>query len=318
MTQHGTDLTESRVDALESDIDQTRNTITEDIKAIGEKLSPENLKTEAREVLNDAKDAAVGKLRDVKDAAVDSVTETLGDVRDRAVEAGDATWSFARQNAIPLALIGLGISWLVASNRRTNGNRWRSPGYGVRGRGGQSRRYYDDYAYGYDDDGYESGAEEGGRAGLRETASGMGHSVREGLSHATERVGEVASRAGTRVHDIADRAGTRVHDMAERAEHAISDGTSRAREFAGRELQHLRSSSRQLANQNPLALGAVALVAGVGVGMLLPRTDREDELLGASRDRLVEEARGAAQELGRAAQETAREVKSGVSGLVSS
>lgn len=316
MTQHGTDLTASRVDALESDIDQTRNTITEDIKAIGEKLSPENLKTEAREVLNDAKEAAVGKLRDVKDAAVDSVSETLGDVRDRAVEAGDATWSFARQNAIPLALIGLGISWLVASNRRSNGNRWRSPG--LYGRGGQSRRYYDDYAYGYDDDGYESGAEEGGRAGLRETAAGVGHSVREGLSHATERVGDVASRAGTRVHDIADRAGSRVHDMAERAEHALSDGTSRARDFAGRELQHLRSSSRQMAQQNPLALGAVALVAGVGVGMLLPRTEREDELLGASRDKLIGEARGAAQEIGRAAQETAREVKTSVSGLVSS
>jgi hypothetical protein len=49
-------------------------------------------------------------------------------------------------------------------------------------------------------------------------------------------------------------------------------------------------------DDNPLALGAVALVAGAIIGMMLPRTEVEDSYLGETRDNVVESAREMAQD----------------------
>src|SRR5688572_13307479 len=91
--------TREKLDEQSENTDETRNRISDDLRAIGEKLSPQHIKEEL-------KDATVGKLRDAKDSMSD---------------AGRATVGYARQNAIPLALIGAGVGWLLASRR--NGGR---------------------------------------------------------------------------------------------------------------------------------------------------------------------------------------------------
>jgi hypothetical protein len=58
-----------------------------------------------------------------------------------------------------------------------------------------------------------------------------------------------------------------------------------------------------------LVVGAVALAAGVGVGLLLPATHRENELFGDTRDRLLEGAKGKVEELGETAKELGHTVK---------
>ena len=55
-------------------------------------------------------------------------------------------------------------------------------------------------------------------------------------------------------------------------------------------------------------IGAAALMAGFGVGLLLPKTQRENEWMGPARDRLVGEARETVQEVGRAVKDTARDL----------
>src|SRR5688572_28259330 len=99
------------VQSLEAGAAETRSKIGENLSAIGDKLTPENIKqeikTEAKDMLSDAKDTAVEKLQDVK--------ESIGD-------AGRATVSYAGRNALPLALIGAGLGWLIAT-RRSNGGR---------------------------------------------------------------------------------------------------------------------------------------------------------------------------------------------------
>jgi hypothetical protein len=61
---------EHEVRSLEAGAEETRAKIGEDIRAIGDKLTPQNIKseikTEAKEALVQAKDTAVDKLRDVK------------------------------------------------------------------------------------------------------------------------------------------------------------------------------------------------------------------------------------------------------------
>ena len=49
-------------------------------------------------------------------------------------------------------------------------------------------------------------------------------------------------------------------------------------------------------SDNPLALGAVALVAGVAVGLALPQTERENEWMGDTRDRVVDQAQDVARD----------------------
>ena len=56
-----------------------------------------------------------------------------------------------------------------------------------------------------------------------------------------------------------------------------------------------------------LAVGALAVASGVGVGLLLPGTRKEDELFGSARDRLVSEAKETAQEVGQTVKSTAQE-----------
>jgi len=63
------------------------------------------------------------------------------------------------------------------------------------------------------------------------------------------------------------------------------------------------------AEQNPLAVGALALVAGVGVGMLLPSSQRENRLLGETRDRLVSDAQRTASRFGETVKNSASELR---------
>ena len=55
------------------------------------------------------------------------------------------------------------------------------------------------------------------------------------------------------------------------------------------------SQIRRLLQRNPLAVGAVAATLGIAVGLAIPETDRENRLMGETRDNLADRAKGAAQ-----------------------
>ena len=47
---------------------------------------------------------------------------------------------------------------------------------------------------------------------------------------------------------------------------------------------------------NPLVVGAIAVAVGAAIGLALPSTEKEDELLGEAKDRLLEGAKSVAGE----------------------
>ena len=53
----------------------------------------------------------------------------------------------------------------------------------------------------------------------------------------------------------------------------------------------------RLLQDNPLALGLVALVLGALIGLLLPGTSQENELMGPKRDQLTHQAQDTVKEL---------------------
>ena len=68
-----------------------------------------------------------------------------------------------------------------------------------------------------------------------------------------------------------------------------------------------RKGLRQLLEEKPLAAGIVGLTLGLLAGLTVPVSRRENELLGTTRDRLLEEARRKGREALDRGKEAARE-----------
>jgi hypothetical protein len=60
--------------------------------------------------------------------------------------------------------------------------------------------------------------------------------------------------------------------------------------------------------ENPLAIGAMAVVFGAGLGFAVPESSYEHKLLGETRDKLADKTQGAAQDLGQKVQTVAQTV----------
>ena len=57
----------------------------------------------------------------------------------------------------------------------------------------------------------------------------------------------------------------------------------------------VQSQFQRLLQRNPLVVGALSATLGIAVGLLIPETERENRLMGETRDNLAERAKGAAQ-----------------------
>jgi ElaB/YqjD/DUF883 family membrane-anchored ribosome-binding protein len=272
---------------LESDIERTRQVISNDIRALGEKLSPEHLKQEAKEVLRDAKEEATNMLRTAKDHAIESVTDTVHELSDRARRAGTAATDFASTHAVPLTVLGLGAGWLFLSLRH---QRMMSQG---------SHSTY------HRDDSYDR---------MGDAARGDGHPL---LDSARERVGELSEQAASQMESARANVKGAIADLSHRASemtHRASDAVVSASHDAAEQARRASAAARDFTHENPLAVGALALAAGVGVGLLLPSTPVENDLMGSSRDRLVGDARYTADRVRHMAQEAASEIKDAIAG----
>src|SRR5690606_28662224 len=94
----------------------------------------------------------------------------------------------------------------------------------------------------------------------------------------------------------------------------LSSAANRARDVAGHELRHARDYSRQVTETHPLAVGAAAVAAGIGIGLLIPTTRPEQEILGTRRDNLIDDAKETAQQIAHTAKQTVRDVKESLTG----
>jgi vacuolar-type H+-ATPase subunit H len=302
---------------IEADLDQTRNAISGDLRTLGERLSPEHLKEEAKEVMTEAKNVAVGTLheakdvatsafRQAKDDAMESVSEKYREIRDdvRAVEREAV--GFVRQNAVPLALMGLGVAWFVSNQRNRDRDwdgdyaprdygRWRYPE-----RGGS-------HAVDEARDGVSRAAETTRQYGARAKQRARGW-----LEGAEREAGDVAGR----VRDFAEREVEQARGLAHEAAERSTRTAYQVRHGATRNARRAWDWSRQSADSHPLAVAAAAMAVGVVAGLVIPETRRESEWLGPERDRLfgeakevVSDAKDAARDLTHAAKDTAREVR---------
>jgi ElaB/YqjD/DUF883 family membrane-anchored ribosome-binding protein len=115
------------------------------------------------------------------------------------------------------------------------------------------------------------------------------------VERARDKVGETASQAQDRAGQVASQAQDQVSRLGDQAQYQ----TRRA----GDEFQ-------RVLRENPLTVGALAAGVGAAVGLAVPQTTKEHEVMGEARDTVVEKAQEKAEEAQEKVQRVAEEAQS--------
>ncbi len=95
------------------------------------------------------------------------------------------------------------------------------------------------------------------------------------------------------INDAADDAAEKVGTVAGHVQVAASNLGAQVQGGAQRGAGWFTTTLQQ----NPLVIGAMAIVAGAGLGLAVPETEYENHLLGETRDKLADQAQAAASDL---------------------
>lgn len=183
----------------------------------------------------------------------------------------------AKRNTIPLALMGAGLGWLIYNSRSGGGsNTGGQQGY----RQPALEAYQDPYSYPY-----------GSSApyGSHEGQGGQGN---------TDQAREKASQVGGQ---LSDQAGQTQEQARQRAQQAQSEAQQRA--------QQAKGGFQNLLQDNPLAVGAIAVGVGAAFGLSIPGTEKENQAMGQTRDQLANRAQEHADDATRRAQSVAEQAR---------
>ena len=266
---------------IRNEIESTRREMDRNLDALESKLTPTQLAMEAWGLFRGGSTAGASRI-----------------------------WRIAKQHPGPAAVIGVGLAWMLSENTKSDdraeyGYR---PGYaGAYGYSG--RRGYTGYAgtTGYET-GYAGDYDEGeGRVSsalhsagdkVSSAAGTARHAVTGAASTAKDAVTGAASTAKDAVADAASTAKDAVIGAKDRVAEAAGTAREKASELGWQAREQARYRTRQARvgfwetmEERPLALGAAAIALGVVAGLMIPSTRKEDELMGETRDRLMERAK---------------------------
>jgi ElaB/YqjD/DUF883 family membrane-anchored ribosome-binding protein len=245
---------------IESDIQKTRGRMDATLDELGDRLT-------ARSILNSALDW----------------WESRGTGAPAGGATKDAYQSIARyvkEHPVPSVLVGTGLVWMIieATSEEETPSRQESAGYE---RTATGPSFPSEYVPG---DQVETS--EGGR--------GIAGAAKDKLVQAKETAAEVAGTAKEKVAAWGSAASEAAEGVGRRSHEVYEQGRSTAVKMSDSIQRGYRSGGQQLETamqEYPLAVGLGFAAFGALVGVLLPRTRREDALLGERSDQLVEAAK---------------------------
>ncbi len=264
--------TERKTRQIQAEIADTREELSETIDALQEKLRPSNIVADATDRV---KTATSERVRHMAESAGETAQGMMRNTR----HATSGFMEGARQNPIPALMIGVGVAWLLADRARNHDSGrnyrrssrsqdWRRYGaYGAGDRSYRSQNVSGSTGVDYDDDIEYGYAEYGANYAYGDDRSGSG-----GMRRVTERASGMADNA---------------------------------RSTLRRSTRGAQNGLQRLLRDNPLLVGAAAIVAGAAVGAALPETERENELMGETRDSMIEKAQDVARNIPNTVQEVA-------------
>jgi Protein of unknown function (DUF3618) len=194
-----------------------------------------------------------------------------------ASEAVNRSLAAIRANPVPLALIGIGTAWLIASNTGVVDRIAADERVGV------ARRRV---------------AEVASRVGTRAGALASEVAGRVGIA------GDADGADGRAAADAADLgAAGWVHHIADRAQDALRSARdaggamlNRAGGYAGDGASRVASQAGGALQRHPLVVGGIGLMVGMLAAALMPLSRTEQEMIGDTREELWQKAQQAGQD----------------------
>jgi len=268
--------TSDDAEQIRANIEETRAGMSETIDAIQEKLSFGNISEQVKDEVSDYVSETIQTAKDtVYNVAVEKAGIIMKYISKGIDEVADTeVVKVIRRNPMPLvALIGLGGGILLVTSF------WKK-------KPNKMYRYNDDR----DDENYDSDYSSK-RSHSSKRKKSRFSSAQETVSGAAGKVGETVSNAAGTVSDSVSYAAGAVSDtvggVASKAYQQVGNLGSHAQDFAGT----AQEQYEYYMDENPLAVGAVALALGAAVGMAIPTTRVENKWMGATRDDLLEQAK---------------------------
>lgn len=256
-----------------ADIDETLDELTTTVREIGDRLDPGHI---ARDAGDAVREATAGKVEKMTTGAQEAWEDL------RTGNAGGLV-DMVRENPIPAGMIGLGLAMMFLGRGSQGGTQSRrmrmTDARSVRSGDWEPRDWQTSRS-----DWSGRGSQQSGQLGM------MADNARNAMGDTADRLSSTASdtadRLSSTASDMADRAG----DMADRAGDMVSDLPRRASAAADTGTWQMR----RMLDENPLGVGVMAIAAGAAIGMLLPTTQAERQVIGPTRERVIDQAASAA------------------------
>ncbi len=200
-----------------------------------------------------------------------------------------------RNNPLPVTLIGIGIAWLAATGQ--------NPRYSTARRDAE---YESDFAsaYGADMAADEEGTSEGRMHKAASKVTDAGHRISGKASQLRHRISETASSLSGRARE----ASSRMHDSAGNTRARMSERMGDIGHRSQERYHRTRDTFSTMVEEQPLMSGVLGMAIGAALGAAFPATRREDELMGRTRDDLMERARETGREQAENLRESVRHV----------
>jgi gas vesicle protein len=249
---------------IRSEIDRTRSDMDETFAALDAKLTPKEIGLELWNLFKGGSSTGANKL-----------------------------WQVAREHPMPAAVVGLGLGWLmVESSRKSESDqydgRYRDYSRSSYRQGYASSRegYYTGSDFDFEDEG------PGALSAAKDKVRGVAGSAKDKVKDVADSAKHALSSAGDKVSDATDW--TKEH--ASELGNQVSTRATDLKYTAKRQVRRAKTGFWQTMEANPLMVGAATLALGVIAGLAIPSTDKEDELMGETRDHLFEEVKEAGQQ----------------------
>lgn len=203
-----------------------------------------------------------------------SASQMASGAGETAIDAGSGLLELIQRNPVPAALVGIGLGWLYMN--RSSGQ----PDY--RAHSGSHYRYGPDAArQAYASSRQDMDGESGGSM----------------IGRATGQVSEMAGSAQERMGEMAESAQERMGDMADTVMHRT---------------QRAPGQLQRMMEERPLMTAAVAASLGAAVGLWLPTTQTENQLMGKAHDQAMGKVQKVASDTMEKVEDVAQEVRSTV------
>ena len=265
-------------------IEQTRAELSTTIDAIQEKLSPQNIAQQAKDTV---KEATVGKAQEMVSNAGDTASDLVSNAGSSAKGFGANLVETVKANPVPAAIAGIGLSWLFMSGRK----------------GSNGSTYSTNYSGQYNSNprGYNPGRS--GQYGYGSYGQSSDSPLGDRISGAQDKVSGIAGQAQDKASNVAGQ----VQDTAGQVAGQVQDTAGQLADTAQYGAQRAQGAFQQALQTNPLAVGVAAIAVGAAIGLSIPETEKENQLLGETRDEVMQQAQHTVQEKAQQVQTVAQQ-----------